>query len=137
MIGGRWIPSATAGNCNACGSKREDSGDQVWALEVASQESKMYVTLFCPPCVKDLGEAALRARATDSTASMMGLTDLEHSWNVQAARAGFAGSEFINDPERVFSRIEQEREVARTFRVKLAEKNALVELGGEQDGGAD
>lgn len=125
MISGRWIPTATAGVCNACGGEREDSGDQVWALEVGHQGTR-YVTLFCPPCVLDLAMGALKARATDSTAAMMGLTDLEHRWNVQASRAGFAGSEYINDPERVFARVEEERQLARRLREKLAEKGVAT-----------
>lgn len=47
-------------------------------------------------------------------------TALEHRWNVEAARAGFAGSEYIDDPERVFARVRQERELAAKWRSELA-----------------
>lgn len=113
MIGGRWLPVVTAGNCNACGGKRDEESygeptGQVWALELVRETesgSNKSVTLFCPPCVKDLGLLALRARATDDTASMLGLTDLEYRWNQAAAGAGFAGQQ----PEEIFEKVQEER----------------------------
>lgn len=37
-------------------------------------------------------------------------TDLERRWNRAASLAGYAGSEFHNDPERVFARVRAGRE---------------------------
>lgn len=42
-----------------------------------------------------------------ANARAAGLTDLEHRWNLAATRAGFAGSEFIDEPERVFAEVQR------------------------------
>ena len=62
---------------------------------------------------------ALRCQQRDSR-EVERLRALTRRWNVAASRAGFAGSEYIDNPELVFRRVEKDREFQHRLRVRLA-----------------
>jgi len=38
-----------------------------------------------------------------ANAKAAGRTELEHRWNLAASKAGFIGSEYVNEPEYIFN----------------------------------
>lgn len=47
-------------------------------------------------------------------------TDLERRWNLAASRAGFAGSEYVDEPEAVFARVADLQRRYQEARLELA-----------------
>lgn len=45
-----------------------------------------------------------------------------HTWNIEASRAGICGSEYIDDPKRVFDRVRSERTMTHERFLRTAQK---------------
>jgi len=61
----------------------------------------------------------IQAHKAEQAATIERLTKLTHEWNVEAARVGIAGSEYIDDPARVFARVRDGRDIEARVRARL------------------
>jgi hypothetical protein len=50
-------------------------------------------------------------------------------WDLEAARAGICGSEYVGDPKRVFARVRQEREMAHERWLRAVQRISELEAG--------